>query len=210
MSSKLYIHIKRIADFILTFTALIMLYPALLLISLLIKIDSKGPVFFTQQRLGENGVLFNIYKFRSMKTETPRDLATDKLGDPTQYLTRIGKFIRKTSMDELPQLINILRGDMSFVGPRPALYNQYELIEARRRFGIHRLKPGLTGYAQIMGRDFISDEQKVAYDKYYLDHISFALDLKILYLTFFKVLKAEGVKVEKTLVSRTTTEETQS
>ncbi|MHB8171599.1 MAG: sugar transferase [Thermincolia bacterium] len=197
----MYKYLKRINDVILAALALIILSPVLLFISLLIKMESRGPVFFIQKRSGENGLLFNIYKFRSMKIGTP-DLATDKLEDPGQYVTRVGKFIRKTSLDELPQLINIFRGDMSFVGPRPALYNQYELIEARQRLGIHRLKPGLTGYAQIMGRDYISNEQKVAYDKYYLDNISPFLDFKIILLTFFKVLTAKNIKVEKTVINQ--------
>lgn len=189
----MYKHTKRGIDFISSFLLLTLLFPFILIISLLIKIESQGSAIFIQKRCGYNGVLFNIFKFRSMRTGTP-DLATDKLGDPGQYITRMGKFLRKTSLDELPQLINILRGDMSFVGPRPALYNQYDLIEARKREGIDRVKPGLTGYAQVMGRDFITDEQKVTFDKYYLDHMSFSLDLKILFLTFFKVVKAENVK----------------
>lgn len=196
----MYKYVKRTGDFIMALTTMIILSPVFLIIGLLIKLESRGPVFFIQKRSGENGGLFNIYKFRSMKNNTPKDLATDKLGDPGQYLTQVGKFIRKTSLDEIPQLFNIARGDMSFVGPRPALYNQHELIEARRRLGIHRLKPGLTGYAQIMGRDFITDEQKVAYDKYYMDNQSFILDLKILFLTFFKVVKAEGVITGETSV----------
>lgn len=189
----MYKYLKRILDFICSLIALILLSPLFLAIGLLIKADSKGPVLFTQKRSGEKGNLFTIYKFRSMKTGTP-DLATDKLGNPMQYVTRVGQFIRKSSLDELPQLINILKGDMSFVGPRPALYSQYELLDARKLQGIDRLKPGLTGYAQVMGRDFISDEQKVAYDKYYLDHISLWLDLKIVFWTFFKVARAENVK----------------
>lgn len=193
---KIYRYFKRITDIVLAFMALFIFSPLFLLLSFLIKIDSPGPAFFIQKRSGKNGITFEILKFRSMKINTP-NLATDQLGDPDQFLTGIGKFLRKTSLDELPQLINILQGDMSFVGPRPALYNQFNLIKARQSLGINQIKPGLTGYAQIMGRDFISDEQKVAYDKYYLDNCSFSLDLKIIFLTFFKVLKAEGVKLNK-------------
>lgn len=197
----MYKYIKRTADFVFSFIALIIFSPVFFFIGFLIKIESDGPIFFVQKRSGKNGNHFNIYKFRSMKNGTP-DLATDKLANPEQFITRIGKFIRKTSLDELPQLINIIRGDMSFVGPRPALYNQYELIKARRLEGIDCLKPGLTGYAQIMGRDFISDEQKVEYDKYYMNNMSFFLELKIIFLTFFKVLKAENIKIEETLVNQ--------
>lgn len=197
----MYKYIKQTADFVFSFIVLIILLPAFFFIGFLIKIESDGPIFFVQKRSGKNGNYFNIYKFRSMKTGTP-DLATDKLANPEQFITRIGKFIRKTSLDELPQLINIIRGDMSFVGPRPALYNQYKLIKARRLEGVDCLKPGLTGYAQIMGRDFISDEQKVEYDKYYMNNMSFLLDLKIIFLTFFKVLKAENIKIEETLVNQ--------
>jgi len=194
--------IKRIGDFLLTFTVLIILFPVLLSIAALIKLESRGPVLFIQKRSGEHGRLFDIYKFRSMKTETPPDLSTDKLGDPARFMTGVGKFLRKTSLDELPQLFNILRGDMSLVGPRPALYNQCELIEARKSLGIDRIKPGLTGYAQIMGRDFITDEQKVAFDKYYLDNISFWLDCRIVFSTFFKVLLARDVETGESPVSR--------
>lgn len=197
----MYSKIKRVIDFIISLIAIIILLPLFLVIGVLIKMDSEGPIIFVQKRSGKNGILFNMYKFRSMKEGTP-ELATDKLKDPEQFITRVGKFIRKTSLDELPQLINIIRGDMSFVGPRPALYNQYDLIKLRFSHGIDKVRPGLTGYAQIMGRDFIFDEQKVMYDKYYLDNISFWLDVKIIVITFFKVLKAEDVKIGEPLISR--------
>lgn len=190
----MYQYIKRFIDFFLSLFVLIVISPVFLLISIVIKMESRGPVFFIQKRSGQNGELFNILKFRSMRTGTP-DVATDQLANPGQYVTKVGNFIRKSSLDELPQLINILRGEMTLVGPRPALFNQYKLIEKRRLLGIECLRPGLTGYAQIMGRDFITDEQKVAYDKYYLDHISFLLDLKIFLLTFVRVVKAENVIV---------------
>lgn len=199
---------KILMDLFLALFLLILLSPIFLIISFLIKAESKGPTFFVQKRSGKNGVLFDIFKFRTMKTGTP-DLATDKLENPELYITRVGKYLRKTSLDELPQLINIIKGDMSFVGPRPALYNQYELIESRKHNGIDGLKPGLTGYAQIMGRDFITDNQKVAYDKYYLENISLLLDIKIMFLTFFKVILAEDVKLKKSyrderLIDKTT------
>lgn len=194
----MYKYIKRIADLFLACITLFLLTSVFLALIILIKVESKGPAFFVQKRSGQYGTFFDIYKFRSMKMGTP-EIATDKLVDPGIYLTRVGKFIRKTSLDELPQVFNILKGQMSFVGPRPALYNQVELINARKNLGIDSLKPGLTGYAQIRGRDFITEEQKVAYDKYYLDHFNFLLDIKILFLTFFKVVKAENVKFEEHL-----------
>ena len=139
-------------------------------------------------------VYFMIYKFRTMRIDTP-NVATDKLGDPSVYITKVGHFLRKTSLDEFPQLLNIIKGDMSVVGPRPALYNQYELIAARKAVYVDNLKPGLTGYAQVKGRDLISDDEKVKYDRYYLDHISFVFDMKIIFLTVVSVVKAEGVRL---------------
>lgn len=195
MSVKKYQIIKRITDIILGIMAFLFLLPVFFVIGILIKIESRGPVFFIQKRCGVDGAMFNIYKFRSMKIDTP-DLPTDRLTNPERYTTGVGRFLRKTSLDELPQLINIIKGDMSFVGPRPALYNQYQLIGIRQQLGINSIKPGLTGYAQIMGRDFISDEQKVAYDKHYLENMSFAFDMQILFLTIFKVVKSENVKIE--------------
>ena len=189
----MYEQVKRLNDFLFSFVMLIFCLPLFLVIGLLIKLESEGPVFFKQKRSGVAGSYFNIYKFRSMKIGTP-NLATDQIGDSKQYVTRIGNFLRKTSMDELPQLINIFLGQMSFVGPRPALFNQYDLINARKFNKIDNVRPGLTGYAQIMGRDYISDEQKVSYDKYYLDHLSLNLDLKIILLTFVKVVKADNVR----------------
>lgn len=189
----MYNYAKRLIDLVVASIGLIVLSPFLILIILWIKLDSKGPVLFLQKRTGLNGELFTIYKFRSMKIGTP-NLATDKLGDPTQYITTSGKFLRKSSLDELPQLINIIKGDMSFVGPRPALYNQYDLIQARKELMIDKIRPGLTGYAQVMGRDFISDDEKVKFDKYYLDNYSVFMDVKIVYLTFIKVVKAENVR----------------
>jgi O-antigen biosynthesis protein WbqP len=190
----MYKAIKRISDIFMSIGAFIIFSPLFLVLCILIKIDSKGPILFKQKRSGENGSLFMIYKFRTMRIDTP-NVATDKLGDPSVYITKVGRFLRKTSLDELPQLLNIIKGDMSVVGPRPALYNQYELIDARKAVDVDSLKPGLTGYAQVKGRDFISDEEKVRYDRYYLDHISFVLDMKIIYLTVMSVVKSEGVRM---------------
>lgn len=183
---------KRSFDLILSIISLVMLSPLLVFVAIWIILDSPGGPFFKQDRPGLNNKLFKIYKFRSMKKDTP-NVSTDKLKDSGSFITKPGHFIRKTSIDELPQLINIAKGDMSFVGPRPALYNQYELIEERTKRNIHTIRPGLTGYAQVMGRDNISDEDKVKYDEYYLKNQSFKLDLKIIFMTFLKVLKNEDV-----------------
>lgn len=170
----------------------ILFIPLYILISLLIKLDSKGPVIFKQKRVGYMGRYFYIYKFRSMKVDTP-NLATDKLENPELYITKLGKLLRKSSLDELPQLINIIKGEMSFVGPRPALYNQEKLIMSREEKGINNILPGLTGYAQVMGRDLISDDQKIEYDYIYLKNMSIGFDFKILVMTFYSVIKAKGV-----------------
>jgi len=186
---------KRLLDILLSLIAIILFAVPLVIVGIAIKFNSNGPILFKQQRVGKNGVHFEIYKFRSMYIETP-NVSTETLGDPTIYITPVGRFLRKTSLDELPQLFNILKGDMSIVGPRPALYNQYELIEMRDKAGVNRVRPGLTGYAQVMGRDFISDEKKVEYDQYYLDNIGLCFDLKIIRMTVFSVLKADGVKLK--------------
>ncbi|MCH7320614.1 sugar transferase [Solibacillus sp. MA9] len=186
---------KRLLDFFLSLVAIIIFAIPMLLVATWIKLDSKGSILFKQKRVGLNGELFEIYKFRSMYTETP-NVSTEALGDPSVYITKVGKFIRKTSLDELPQLFNILKGDMSVVGPRPALYNQYELIAMRDEVNVNAVRPGLTGYAQVMGRDFISDEEKVRYDLHYVENKGIGFDLKIIWLTLFSVLKAEGVKLK--------------
>lgn len=186
---------KRMVDFFLSLLAIIVFSVPMLIVAIWIKLDSKGPILFKQQRVGLNGQLFEIYKFRSMYTETP-NVSTEALGDPSVYITKVGKFIRKTSLDELPQLFNILKGDMAVVGPRPALYNQYELIAMRDKVQVNAVRPGLTGYAQIMGRDLISDEEKVHYDRHYVENSNLIFDLKIIWMTFFSVLKSEGVKMK--------------
>lgn len=183
---------QRVLEILISLVCLIIFSPIFLIVAICIKLNSKGPVFFTQMRIGKNNELFKLYKFRTMKIGTP-NVATDKLQDPKSYLTAVGKVLRKTSLDELPQLINIIKGDMAFVGPRPALYNQYNLKDLRTEAGVHILLPGITGWAQINGRDHNNDEQKTALDKYYLEHKSFILDLKILFMTVFKVIRAEGI-----------------
>lgn len=177
----------------LSLCGLIVLSPFFLIISILIKIDSPGPVFFTQRRIGKNKEEFLILKFRSMRTDAPRDVPTHLLHDTDRHITRFGNFIRKTSLDELPQLINIIKGDMSIVGPRPALYNQYDLIEARDKYGANALVPGLTGWAQIKGRDELPVPRKAALDGYYANHLSFWMDLKCFVGTIPAVLLRRGI-----------------
>jgi O-antigen biosynthesis protein WbqP len=171
---------------------LIVLSPIFLLVSLAILIEDGFPIFFTQKRVGINYTFFNIYKFRSMKKNTP-NVATHLLTNPDQYLLRIGKFIRKTSLDELPNLINIIKGEMVFVGPRPALYNQDDLMTLRVATGVDKLKPGITGWAQINGRDGISIEKKVQLEQEYMNKRSTLFDIEIIIKTFTNVLFSKGV-----------------
>ena len=186
---------KRFFDVIVSVIAIIVLFIPMILICIGIKLNSPGPIFFKQKRIGKNNSHFTIYKFRTMKIDTP-NISTEELGNPTTYTTPFGKFLRKTSLDELPQLFNIIKGDMSIVGPRPALYNQYQLIAMREAVGVNSIRPGLTGYAQVMGRDLISDEKKVEYDQYYLHNKTLLFDLLIIWRTIFNVVKAEGVKLK--------------
>ena len=172
---------------------LVVLSPIFILVGFFILLEDGFPVFFTQKRVGENYTFFNIYKFRSMKKDTP-NVATHLLENPEQYVLKIGKVLRKLSLDELPNLINIIKGEMVFVGPRPALYNQDDLMELRIKAGVEKLKPGITGWAQINGRDEIALEEKVKFEKEYLSRKSFWFDLKIILLTFSSVLKSDGVK----------------
>ena len=183
---------KRLTDLLLALSASISLALPLLLIALWVKATSPGPVLYWSDRVGRNNVLFRMPKFRSMRTDTP-EVATHLLARPEQWLTPIGSFLRRSSLDELPQLWNILRGDMSLVGPRPALHNQHDLIALRTRAGIHTLRPGLTGWAQITGRDVLPIAQKVAMDVHYLQQQSFCWDLRILLLTAIQVLRRDGI-----------------
>lgn len=185
-------YIKRLMDFILSTIALIIFSPLLLIVSILIKLDSKGPIIFKQKRVGLNNTHFNIYKFRTMRTDAPKDSATDKLDNATQWITKVGQFLRKTSLDELPQLINIIKGDMSIVGPRPALWNQEKLNKLRTGSNIDSIRPGLTGLAQINGRDENDDEEKVYWDKKYLDSYNFKIDLKTIINTVLSIIKKDG------------------
>ena len=177
---------------ILSIILLLLLSPIFLTVALLIFLEDGFPVFFKQNRVGVNYSFFNIYKFRSMKKNTP-NVATHLLENPEQYVLKIGSLLRKLSLDELPNLINIVKGEMVFVGPRPALYNQDDLMALRVAAGVHKLKPGITGWAQINGRDELSLEAKVAYEKEYMERKSFLFDLKIIILTFTRVLGSKGV-----------------
>ena len=185
--------LKRVLDFILSLIGLVVLSPVLLIIALIIKTTSPGPVFFKQKRVGKNKTYFNILKFRTMRTDTPKDTPTHLLANPEQYITSIGKVLRKTSLDELPQIINILKGDMSIIGPRPALWNQYDLIEERDKYGANDILPGLTGWAQINGRDELEIDVKAKLDGEYVEKMSFLFDCKCFFETITSVLKHEGV-----------------
>jgi len=192
-----YLKFKRLYDFLLSLIGLILLSPLFLIIIILVKSDSKGPILFKQKRIGRHNTQFYILKFRTMRIDTPKDTPTHMLENPQQWITKVGKFLRKTSLDELPQIINILKGDMSIIGPRPALWNQYDLVEEREKYGVNDLYPGLTGYAQINGRDEITIEKKVSLDKYYTDNISFGLDCKILIQTLISVFLQDGYREGK-------------
>lgn len=183
---------KRALDLILCFIAFLILGIPLFLVFIAVKVTSRGPALHWSKRIGQNNQIFLMPKFRSMKVDTPQ-VATHLLSNPKQYLTPIGGFIRKTSLDELPQLFSVLKGDMSFVGPRPALFNQDDLRDLRTQYGIEKLKPGITGWAQINGRDELPIPTKVELDRYYLLNRSVFLDLKILLLTVLKVIWREGV-----------------
>ena len=185
--------LKRGIDFMLSLIGLIVLSPLFIIIALIIKGTSSGPVFFKQKRVGKNKVYFNILKYRTMRTDTPKDCPTHLLSNPDQYITPIGRFLRKTSLDELPQIINILKGDMAVIGPRPALWNQYDLIEERDKYKANDIKPGLTGWAQINGRDELDIDVKAQLDGYYAEHISFLFDCKCFLGTITSVLKSDGV-----------------
>ena len=190
----MYPYIKRGADVVLSLLALICLSPVYLIVALAVKLSSPGPVLFRQKRVGRGGRLFTIYKFRTMRTDTPRDTATHLLQDPSRYITRVGAFLRRSSLDELPQFFNVLKGDMSIVGPRPALYNQYDLIAAREKAGVNAVRPGITGLAQISGRDELPIPVKVRYDRKYVENLSLNMDARCFFGTIISVLRAEGVR----------------
>lgn len=183
---------KRLFDFTCSFTALIFLAIPMLMAALAVRLTSPGPILYWSNRVGKNNLIFKMPKFRTMRIDTPA-VATHLLGSPDQWLTSIGGFLRKSSLDELPQLFSILTGDMSVVGPRPALFNQDDLIALRTEKGVHQLTPGLTGWAQINGRDELPIPVKVEFDEYYLKNRSLLLDMQVIFRTFVKVVKSEGV-----------------
>jgi len=188
-----YLKIKRLIDIVFSLIGLIALSPIFLILIIAIKLDSKGPVLFKQKRVGIHKTYFNILKFRTMRIGTPKDTPTHLLENPKQYVTKIGKFLRKTSLDELPQIWNIIVGQMSIIGPRPALWNQYDLIEERDKFGVNDVVPGLTGWAQINGRDELPIDVKARLDGEYVQRMSFGMDVKCFFWTIVYVLKKDGV-----------------
>ena len=185
--------VKRIFDVILSLIALVFLCPVILVCAVIIKREDNGPAFFRQKRIGIHKKTFSMYKFRSMRMDAPRDVPTHLFKNPEQYFLRCGKFIRRYSLDELPQIINILKGDMSIVGPRPALWNQYDLIEERDKYGANDIRPGLTGWAQINGRDELEIPEKARLDGEYVRRESFLFDVMCIWRTVFKVVEHEGV-----------------
>ncbi|WP_284036370.1 sugar transferase [Neobacillus sp. 114] len=186
-------YIKNILDLVFAFIGMVILSPVFLILIICIKLDSKGPVFFMQRRIGKDKTEFNILKFRTMKIDTPKDMPTHLLKSPETYITRVGKFLRKTSLDELPQIINILKGEMSIIGPRPCLWNQYDLIAEREKYGANDIYPGLTGWAQINGRDELPIEVKARLDGEYVEKMNLWMDVKCFFGTIVSVVKSDGV-----------------
>ena len=184
---------KRALDLLLSGLGLVVLSPLFLIISIAIKVEDPGPVFFRQKRVGIHKTYFNIVKFRSMRQDTPHDMPTHLLNDPQRWITKIGRFLRKTSLDELPQIAQIFTGKMSIIGPRPALWNQYDLIAQRDQYGANDITPGLTGWAQVNGRDELEIEEKARLDGEYAQNISFGMDMKIFWMTVRNVLRGSGV-----------------
>lgn len=189
----IYLKIKRGIDILLSFIGLIILSPLFIILIAAIKLDSKGPVLFKQKRVGKDKTYFDILKFRTMRIDTPKDTPTHLLENPDQYITRVGKLLRRTSLDELPQILNIFFGQMSIVGPRPALWNQYDLIDERDKYGANGVLPGLTGWAQINGRDALSIEDKSKFDGEYIKKIGFKMDIKCFFGTITYVLRRRDI-----------------
>ena len=189
---KAYMFIKSSLDFIISLLALMVLALPMVILALIIKLDDRGPVFFKQKRIGKDQKHFMMLKFRTMRTDTPKDTATHLLTDPQKYITKVGRFLRKTSLDELPQLLNILCGHMSIVGPRPALWNQFDLIEEREKYGVHQVRPGLTGWAQVNGRDELEIPVKAKLDGEYIEKFGLMMDIRCFFATF-GILDGKGV-----------------
>ena len=189
----MYIHVKRILGLLLSLLALVVLSPLLLILSVIVRLTSPGPVFFRQRRVGIGKSHFMIYKFRTMRIDAPKDQPTHLLKDPSAYITPVGRFLRRSSLDELPQLLNIIKGEMAVVGPRPALWNQFDLIAERDKYGANDVRPGLTDWAQINGRDELPIDVKARLDGEYVRRMSFGFDLRCIVGTVVKVLRSEGV-----------------
>ncbi|MCI9073256.1 MAG: sugar transferase [Lachnospiraceae bacterium] len=189
----MYVYVKRGMDFVLSLLGLVVLSPVFLVLVIAIKMDSAGPIFFQQKRVGVHKTHFSILKFRTMRIDTPKDVPTHLLENPEQYITKVGKFLRRTSLDELPQIFNILKGDMAVVGPRPALWNQYDLIEERDKYGANDIRPGLTGWAQINGRDELEIPVKARFDGEYVEKMGLKMDLRCFFGTFISVFRGDGV-----------------
>ena len=192
-AARRYLPVKRALDVLLSGCGIVVLSPVLLGVALAVKLESPGPILFKQKRVGKNKKTFEIWKFRSMRTDTPKDLPTHLLNDPEHFITKTGRFIRKTSLDELPQLWNIFVGDMAVIGPRPALWNQYDLLAERDKYGANDVRPGLTGWAQIHGRDELEITEKAKLDGWYVEHMSFWLDIKCFFGTIKAVADHDGV-----------------
>ena len=188
-----YLKVKRVIDLVLSLLAVVILSLLFLILFIAIKMDTPGPIFFKQKRVGINKTHFNILKFRTMRIDTPKDTPTHLLGNPDQYITKVGKFLRKTSLDELPQIFNIIKGEMAIIGPRPALWNQYDLIAERDKYNANDVRPGLTGWAQINGRDELPITVKSELDGEYIKKMNFAFDAKCFVGTITSVLKSDGV-----------------
>ena len=192
-SGKGYMFVKRALDAILSAIGLLVLAVPFVVVALVVYIDDPGKVFFSQRRVGRNGKTFRLYKFRTMRLNTPKYMATMDVDDPDKYITRVGRVLRKLSLDELPQLWNVLKGDMSIVGPRPLIPNEEEIHQMRERFGVYTVRPGVTGLAQINGRDLVNPADKVRWDVRYVENIGFGLDVKIVFATIPKIFGGEGV-----------------
>lgn len=192
-NASIYFKAKRLIDCIMSLIGIILLIPVFIIIGFLIKIDSKGPVIFRQERYGKNKKPFYIYKFRTMRLDAPKNVSTKELNDSKKYITKIGTFLRRTSLDELPQLFNILLGQMSIVGPRPVVLKEKKLIIARDKYGANDIKPGITGWAQINGRDRLSVEEKAELDGFYVENMGLKLDLKCFFKTIQYVLKGQDI-----------------
>ena len=195
-SQKIYRGIKAIADFFIALIALIILSPLFLIVAIAIKVDSKGPVFFVQKRIGKDGKLFNCIKFRSMAVEARHDVAGYEYAEVNSYITKVGKVIRKLSIDELPQLFCLLTGKMSLIGYRPSQNNEMELMEAREQYNVYQVRPGISGWAQVNGRDVLASQptKKAGFDAYYVKHFSLWLDIKIFFMTIKAVFKSDGIE----------------